>query len=68
MTKATGTWLRYKAARKEALDMIASVRAAGTEGRYFRYLKDYQRDLAALRRVHYAKPGTRAYRCADRAA
>lgn len=65
---ATGTWARYGKARKEYLDMIADVRAAGPTSRYYRYIKDYQRDLTGLRRTHYARPGTRAYRCADRAA
>jgi len=65
---ARGTWARYSAARKEMLDIVVATRAAGVEGRYHRYLKDYQRDLADLRRVHYARKGTRAYRSADRVA
>jgi len=65
---ARGTWARYPAARKEMLDIIVSVRADGSDGRYYRFLADYQRDLADLRRVHYARRGTRAYRSADRVA
>lgn len=65
---ARGTWARYRTARKEMLDIIVSVRAAGSAGRYYRFLADYQRDLADLRRVHYARKGPRAYRSANRVA